>query len=141
MLSKPVDAWSQTIDLLSVLSGLSGKSSCEIPRARTRVWQSGRSRNDWSGLKVRVTSRPSSTTVTLNWCHTNSCFYGDQLWRFSIARTGGICALSGRKIFRGDAVYHPRRGSYHPLNADAMILAKYIEEDNKVPLSTDMDSF
>ncbi|MFC6311785.1 DUF3331 domain-containing protein [Paraburkholderia dipogonis] len=43
--------------------------------------------------------------------------------RRCIARKAGVCALSGQKVARGDAVYRPRHARPAPRNVKAMILA------------------
>ncbi|MCX4145030.1 DUF3331 domain-containing protein [Paraburkholderia madseniana] len=74
-----------------------------------------------------MTGRPSSRTVTVNWCSVSCGHYGDQIWRHAIALRNGFCAMSGDEIRRGDAIYKPFPGRATPVNADAMILAAHIE--------------
>ncbi|WP_109482725.1 DUF3331 domain-containing protein [Paraburkholderia sp. C35] len=69
---------------------------------------------------ITVLERLSEKTIALRWCST-SCHYGDQIWVKGIARTGGVCVMTGRRIEAGDAIYRPRKcGSDKPINANAM---------------------
>ncbi|MDR5777568.1 MULTISPECIES: DUF3331 domain-containing protein [unclassified Caballeronia] len=76
---------------------------------------------------VRLIDRPSSTSLTVSWRDALTGHYGDQLWRAKKAATRGICALTGRQIERGDAVYSPARGKHPPRNCNAMICADCVE--------------
>lgn len=73
---------------------------------------------------VKILERRTPTSVSIGWCDSTSCRYGDQIWTMGIARRPAVCALSGAQIMRGDAVYRPRqtRGNV-PVNADQLILA------------------
>jgi hypothetical protein len=127
MFSKMVDPWSETVGLLKILSGYVDR--CALPRQTLNEPSSCKRKGhyDRASLSIRVTGRPTRTTATLDWRHTNNCCYSDQLWRHGVARKGGICLLSGRSIVRGDEIYHPHAGNRAPVNADAMILAVFIE--------------
>jgi hypothetical protein len=76
---------------------------------------------------VRVVDRVSAEIVVVYWCDARSCRYGDQVWRVGVARRRGRCALSGKAIVAGDAVYRPRQGRLRPVNAAAMMLASEVE--------------
>jgi hypothetical protein len=39
-----------------------------------------------------------------------------------------VCAVTGRAMACGEAVYHPKTGNRLPLNGGAMILASVIEQ-------------
>ncbi|WP_184067862.1 DUF3331 domain-containing protein [Paraburkholderia sp. CI2] len=122
------DAWSQTLQLLRILSsGVAGPGQENLEgaqRSRT-ARQSGDSAR--SAPVVTLIERLSSVTVTLSWRCT-ACHYGDQVWMRCIARQSGVCAVSGVAIRRGDAVYRPRsRGHWLPVNVDAMIHARAFE--------------
>jgi hypothetical protein len=82
-----------------------------IAKSRVSDLQTHTRPNDWSNVSIRITGWPSSSTATVTWRDANSCFYGDQLSRFAIARTTGMCTPSGHRIARREAVYHPRRGN------------------------------
>jgi hypothetical protein len=127
MFPNATDPWSETVDLLKVLSGCSDRCSQTLHALSGRAQAERRSHHDWTEAKVSITGRPSLTTVTLLWSQSNCCFYGDQLWHFGFARRPGRCALSGRPIARGAGIYRPRRGVCVPANASAMILASLIE--------------
>ena len=73
---------------------------------------------------VRVVEKLSNSRFSLCWHDSTLCNYEEQVWAPCLARSSGRCALSGKRIGRGDCVYRPRgRGPSRPLNGDAMILA------------------
>lgn len=54
----------------------------------------------------------------------------DQLWRVCIARTAGVCQLSGSTVRRGDVVFRPmRRKKGSPAGAHDLILADRLLND------------
>jgi hypothetical protein len=79
-------------------------------------------------VTVSLLDRPTSSTATISWRDSTRCCYGDQVWCASRARTEGVCAMSGRPIRRGDAVYKPRPCRPAPRNADAMILTSALDD-------------
>jgi hypothetical protein len=69
------------------------------------------------------TIRVSWSDATLGQCH-------DQTWRAGLARTEGVCALTGVPVRRGDAVFRPLAlGHDSPINAPHMILANTLRQD------------
>jgi hypothetical protein len=128
------DPWSQTLRLLDMLSAgihgehppASGHKPTEVaaePAYAHRMAQSRRWRcpQAEAGVAVAVLERLTSTSVVLRWC-SPSCHYGAQVWTCSVARTGGICAVTGQLIQRGEPVYRPQgRRHMPPVNAGAMI--------------------
>jgi hypothetical protein len=79
-------------------------------------------------VQVRLIDRPTRSTATIAWSDSTACSYGDQIWRWSRARAAGVCAMSGRAILPGDAIYKPRTCRPMPLNAQAMILGVVLDE-------------
>lgn len=78
-------------------------------------------------LRVWVTARPREFFALVTWCDSTSAHYCDQVWRACVARTSGLCSISGAAIRRGDLVYRPRNTVRCKANAGAMILAYYVE--------------
>lgn len=76
---------------------------------------------------VHVIDRPSITTLTVSWRDALTGHYGYQLWRAKKAEMCGVCAMTGRRIEPGDAVYAPARGKHPPRNCNAMICADCAE--------------
>jgi hypothetical protein len=76
---------------------------------------------------IKVLERQGPTAATVSWSDPTAGCYGEQRWRRDIARKSGVCAMSGRTIARGDAVYRPRRVQPTPRNIEAMILASVME--------------
>jgi hypothetical protein len=129
------DPWMQTLGLLSVLSGDTDAGVNELAAAVSR---NGRKNCDLPVMgkrfevQVHVIDRPSKSTATVIWRDPTRCSYGDQVWHASRARVTGVCAMSGRGIQPGDAIYKPRPCRPVPLNSGAMILRTVL--DNAVAL-------
>lgn len=81
-----------------------------------------------SNCTITIEDRLENRRVVLSWSDSTSCSYRGQLWRYAIARRAGTCALSGRPIRRGDAVFRPQSSVRStPRNRGAMILAASID--------------
>jgi hypothetical protein len=128
MLPKPDDRWKQAINLLITLMRTDNESCRNRPIVHARVRFKQRECH-CQAMWVRVTGRPSSTTATVVWRDSTSGCYEDQIWRGVVARTSGVCAVSGRRIKRGDRVYRPRATRPAPTNANAMILSDVVEAE------------
>jgi hypothetical protein len=99
---------------------LSGRSRSGGERFRPPMTDGGEA----CTYTVTVVEELSNSLFSLCWHDPTLCHYQEQVWMPCAARESGHCALSGKRISRGDAVYRPRlRGPARPLNADAMILA------------------
>jgi hypothetical protein len=110
----------------STMSLLSSEAETRLPIVASRVrpkYGEGHS----AKCAIRVLERNSPVSATVAWSDATSCCYGDQLWRRGFAKKAGVCALSGRTIETGDAVYRPRRVQPAPRNIEAMILATVME--------------
>ena len=118
------DPWMQTIGLLSMASSGTHAASRQIDRSLTRHACGP----EYIGVKVCLIDRPTTSTATIAWSDSTRCCYGDQVWRSSRARAPGVCAMSGRPISPGDAVYRPRPCRPMPLNASAMILTSALND-------------
>ena len=132
MQNKLTDPWSATVQQLRRLA---------VERADSRAPSSGKKESrpfvkygviDLSTISVRVIDRPSESTATIVWRDPTTCCYGDQLWRASVARESGTCAVSGRPINQGDEIYRPRRSRHMPANAVAMILLSVVHDTKGV---------
>jgi hypothetical protein len=78
---------------------------------------------------VTFVERFTSKSVSITWRDSTAANYCEQLWIRRIARSQGVCALSGNSIVRGDAVYGPAgRTAARPANAAQMVLAEAIDE-------------
>lgn len=58
--------------------------------------------------------------LLVRWVESGHCHYGEQRWRLRVAQVPGRCAISGRPIEPGDAVFRLVRRPL-PANADEMI--------------------
>ncbi|MDR5753168.1 MULTISPECIES: DUF3331 domain-containing protein [unclassified Caballeronia] len=126
-----IDPWSQTVGWLTLQSAATNVRARDPQRENEAIATRARCIGDaptHANVVVSVIDRPTSSTATVAWCDPRSCRYGDQVWRASVARQPGVCALSGRSIGRGDAIYRPRACRPSPLNAGAMILATVVED-------------
>ncbi|SAK53309.1 hypothetical protein AWB79_02006 [Caballeronia hypogeia] len=112
------DPWARTIfQLANLHEGIRR----DAPAREPAIAEAGKRR-----IAVKLIDRPSATTATIEWRDPTRCCYGDQVWRAMRARTAGICAMSGRAIRPGDAVYGPNSRPI-PRNLGAMILASVLD--------------
>jgi hypothetical protein len=120
-----IDPWMQTIGLLSVPAA--GSTGCD---RGLNVGDAARHVDGATlhGVTVSLIDRPSSSTATISWRDSTRGCYGDQVWSASRACAEGICAMSGRPIRPGDAVYKPRSCRRAPRNAGAMILTSALDD-------------
>jgi Domain of unknown function (DUF3331) len=83
----------------------------------------------WIGLdgKIKVIGRLSSQTVAVSWSHAQLGSYKEQIWRATSATGLGVCALSGKDIMIGDAIYRPRKCERSLIKASATILASALD--------------
>lgn len=66
--------------------------------------------------------------MLISWSDSTRCRYIDQRWIRARSRRSGYCALSGRAIRPGDAIYKPQcRGMQHPANSTEMVLASELQ--------------
>ena len=131
--------WQQTIDLLSAASEAVNDSedmersrSCRpVPGTRSASDAANRRRaatRTWDAQGITLIRRHDPESITVCWSDPTYGRYSDQLWRVCTARRSSVCALTGEKIRRGDAVFRPSPNRRHrPANADAMILASKLD--------------
>jgi hypothetical protein len=82
-----------------------------------------------SGAVITFVERFGAKSVSITWRDSTAGRYTEQLWVRRIARSRGVCALTGEEIVRGDAVYGPfSRPSSRPRNMSTMILAKLLDD-------------
>lgn len=76
--------------------------------------------------------RQTTYTILVSWSDPTLGSYVDQTWRAGVARTDGVCGLTGKPVRRGDPVFRPLPREVAPLkNPFDMILA------DTVPNSTE----
>ena len=122
----PVSCWRQITQALLRSSSKKVKASRDAFNRKWRMQMGDHADAYRNHVDVTVLDRPSGTSALLSWKDPTSCNYGYQLWRRSVAKRDGFCAMSGHRIQSGDSVYRPRV-SPRPANATAMILASLIE--------------
>ncbi|MFB9127625.1 DUF3331 domain-containing protein [Paraburkholderia dipogonis] len=129
MAKRDVSPWRQTVDLLMKLTAPRGTTNyAGTPIAVTRTTTGPAAIRHYVIEEVHVTvlDRPTSLTAIIAWRDPTECRYGEQRWRGGVARARGTCALTGRIIKRGDAIYRPQRRVPPPANAGAMILSEVV---------------
>jgi hypothetical protein len=75
-----------------------------------------------NGERIEILEQ-TDTALVIRWVEPGRCHYGEQRWRRRSAHSSGTCAVSRRKIRRGDAVFKPAERPA-PLNASVMIAAE-----------------
>jgi hypothetical protein len=79
--------------------------------------------------RVTFVERFTAKSVSITWRDATAANYSEQLWIRRIARSHGVCALTGAAIVRGDAVYSPAgRTAMRPANCAQMVLARLLDE-------------
>ncbi|SDC89389.1 protein of unknown function [Cupriavidus sp. YR651] len=109
-----IDPWQQTLRWLST------RQADQASRSAPTTAGSG---SEHYAASITVIDRPGPGTVVIAWRDATRGCYGDQEWSQAVARAAGLCAMSGRAIAPGDAIYKPRACRPKPRNAEAMILA------------------
>jgi hypothetical protein len=134
------DAWQYTLDLLESVSSTDYKLRGVVPNQRSGSGIRGVQMDARLGAPpvtahVKFIEHLSEELVTLC-CHdATTGRYGEQSWKLAKARGGGVCALSGATIRRGDAVYRPWARGRSPSNAGWMVLASAIPTDQRQGLA------
>ncbi|MGF6902396.1 DUF3331 domain-containing protein [Paraburkholderia sp. GAS348] len=131
-----LNPWSQVVSLLSRLSSddfIAGGGSWRAGsrrgvRAVQQTWKPSTPQKTMSDAtyssKITSIELQNNASVLISWCDPTMCHYVDQVWSRAAARNCGYCALTGQRIYRGDAVFKPSsRGRLRPVNCDEMILA------------------
>jgi hypothetical protein len=124
------DPWATTLVAIRQFSSPPGPmwNSPDLPgrpaSAGVPLRPRGTDGHDPRTFTVRVVEELPNSLFALRWHDPTLCYYGEQVWAPSRARSLGRCALSGKHISLGDSVYRPQtRARAKPLNLDAMILA------------------
>jgi hypothetical protein len=82
-----------------------------------------------SAAVITFVERFGAKSISITWRDSTAGRYTEQLWVRRIARSRGVCALTGAIIVRGDAVYGPfSRPSMRPRNVSQMILAELLDD-------------
>jgi hypothetical protein len=115
----PFEADKTWLSTMALLSSASELRPAMVSSCVHAMYGDGRA----STYAIRVLERCGQTSATLAWSDATSCCYGEQVWRLRVAKKAGVCALSGRAIATGDAVFRPTRLKSPPRNSEAMILA------------------
>lgn len=103
-------------------SAASAHRGSTVERARTQPTRA-------QSTRVTFVERFTSKSVSITWRDATAANYCEQLWIRRIARSNGVCAITGKAIVRGDAVYGPAgRTSMRPTNCAQMVLASELEE-------------
>jgi hypothetical protein len=67
----------------------------------------------------------SRSMILVSWSDARAGRRENQMWRASVARTTGVCKLSGTAVRCGDVIFRPtRRKNGLPMGAPDMILAE-----------------
>ncbi|WP_431822982.1 DUF3331 domain-containing protein [Burkholderia sp. F1] len=77
---------------------------------------------------IVAVERQTDSSVLVSWSDPTRCRYDDQRWISAKSRIRSCCALTGRVIHIGDAIYKPQwRGAKRPANGAEMILATELD--------------
>jgi hypothetical protein len=131
-LKEPDTAPSQGLDEPSQPARRTGRTGRNCAGAERRSLAADRARGQSTIARSAVVTfveRFTSKSVSITWRDATAANYCEQLWIRRIARSQGVCALTGASIVRGDAVYGPAsRTAVRPTNCAQMVLADALEE-------------
>ncbi|MFT4439199.1 DUF3331 domain-containing protein [Caballeronia sp. 15715] len=118
------DPWLHAVKALKHLNNCAFNYRADAHQPARALSRQGTGRRE--NTFVTVLDKPTRTTATVAWFDSTSCHYGDQSWSLRVARSNGVCALTGDPVRKGDRVYQPRKSVHRPLNANEMILSSVI---------------
>jgi hypothetical protein len=118
-------AWLDTVGRLDVVCAY---QLAAPPNRSAGSQRSSRKSNLNRSASIVLLDRISPRTATVSWSDPQGCKYGEQVWRLAAAKRPGTCALTGRPVAKGDAIYRPTTAEPPPANADAMMLAEALNE-------------
>jgi hypothetical protein len=88
-------------------------------------------KNDLLPARISIIERLSSVTLSICWSDSITGYFGEQIWRMSVARGQSTCALTGMPIKIGDLVFRPWASERRaPANSHRMILASCVRIPN-----------
>ncbi|WP_109480385.1 DUF3331 domain-containing protein [Paraburkholderia sp. C35] len=131
------DPWTATISRLGkapaqdIKLGSCDKGACAARPARrsANTERAQAAADQHSGAVITFVERFGAKSISITWRDSTAGRYTEQLWVRRIARSRGVCALTGANIVRGDAVYGPfSRPSSRPRNMSQMILAEQLDD-------------
>lgn len=134
------DPWATTISRLGKApaqdikigpSDKCDKGACAARAARrtAAIERTQAAASEHSGAVITFVERFGAKSISITWRDSTAGRYTEQLWVRRIARSRGVCALTGAEIVRGDAVYGPfSRPSSRPRNMSQMILAELLDD-------------
>lgn len=132
MFTKNFDPWLETVHCLIRDSGGASCGGFDVRLRNTSRFDDPRRglmlARSHENAQVFVRERLTDVTIVVDWSDSTMCNYVCQIWRTGRASEGGRCALSGRDIRSGEAVYRPIPLRPSPSNANAMICAEEVDE-------------
>jgi hypothetical protein len=120
------DPWLHAIKMLKRSNNASFQRSGSAPVQPPALALPRQNDHRQKNTFVKVLEKPTNTTATVAWFDSTACHYGDQSWLLRVARSNGICALTGEPVRKGDRVYQPRKSGHRPCNANEMILSSVL---------------
>ncbi|MGF6770705.1 hypothetical protein P3T18_003184 [Paraburkholderia sp. GAS199] len=120
------DPWAATISWLQADVSSDSDAATE---ASIIAPDSDALRSDASSAMVTFVERFGEKSISITWRDATGANYSEQLWMRRNSRCAGVCALTGAKIARGDAVYAPStRPAVRPANIGQMIRAESVDK-------------
>lgn len=122
------------------LAKLYGHSAADSAAVLERDWAEANPRaddpEDRAVPTVQVIEVMNDRMIIVAWQDPTGGRYGYQTWTRVLARSDAVCALTGRSVKKGDAVFRPKNlRDRRPANADSVILAGQAKRN--LPAATD----
>jgi hypothetical protein len=119
-----IDPWLQVVNWLSERAP---DTMCSSHKLSNASWLECNNIAPCNMMKASSISRiewQTTSTILVSWSDSTLGRYQDQTWRAGLARTSGVCGLTGVPVNKGDVVFRPLiRAGARPTNALDMILA------------------
>ena len=79
--------------------------------------------------RMKMPGQAADSTISMSWSRLTACRYDDQIWRISVARRPGICALTRAAIRTSDHICRPAHIRPLPVNSNFLIRAAIVEDE------------
>jgi hypothetical protein len=107
------------------------KKKTHLTKAMVSQGEKGTIKEELLPARISIVERLSSVTLSICWSDSITGYFGEQIWRMSVARGQSSCALTGMPIEIGDSVFRPWASERRaPANGHRMILASCVDIPN-----------
>lgn len=113
--------------IVSRLSQAEGPGTHTLPASETSVKRQGLGKSWPKEARICILDRLSAQTVSVARSHPCSGYSGFQTWRRALAKRNEVCALSGERVIRGEAIYKLSRCLASSYRSNEVMLARHVD--------------